>query len=80
MKTIKGVVLEPIRVNYIEYLKQPLGTRREYGEIYNNKWIVIFDDSHIAPHPHRHYTFAEFVNMYDTNTEFRERFTIEEVE
>jgi hypothetical protein len=66
---------EKLRLGYEEYLKLPKaecsGVNRE-SELYTNRWYIMMGRSIVDPHPHRHYTFLEFVywcgkdeNLYD---------------
>lgn len=54
---------EKLDAAYQEYLKLPLATFNDIheNEIYNNGWYQVTGRRIIAPHPHRHYTFLEFV-------------------
>jgi hypothetical protein len=53
---------EKLKLAYEEYLKLPKPTiENRNAELYANGWCVMTGRSIIAPHPHRHYTFTEFV-------------------
>lgn len=55
---------EKLKRGYEEYLKLPKaecsGANRE-AELYTNRWYIMMGRSIVHPHPHRHYTFLEFV-------------------
>jgi hypothetical protein len=55
---------EKLKLGYEEYLKLPKaecsGVNRE-TELYTNRWYIMMGRSIVHPHPHRHYTFLEFV-------------------
>ena len=40
-------------------------------DIYNKGWCVWTGRSCISPHPHRHYTFNEFKEEYEKNSELQ---------
>jgi hypothetical protein len=55
---------EKLKLGYEEYLKLPKaecsGVNRE-AELYSNRWCILMGRACVHPHPHRHYTFLEFV-------------------
>lgn len=51
---------------YQLYLSIPLEERGNRSRIYPD-YVVITGRSIIHPHPHRHYTFDEFVDKFDDN-------------
>lgn len=52
---------EKFKAGYEEYLKLPKAGPRTNSELYSNNWCILNGRSIIHPHPHRHYTFIEFV-------------------
>jgi len=55
---------EKLKKGYEEYLKLPkaeINGVNKKAEIYVNNWCVLTGRSMVYPHPHRHYTFLEFV-------------------
>ncbi len=55
---------ETLKLGYEEYLKLPKAEYRGVNrdtELYTNQWCVMMGRSIVHPHPHRHYTFLEFV-------------------
>lgn len=54
---------EKLKLGYEEYLKLPKAEGSGYreAELYTNRWYVMMGRSIVDPHPHRHYTFLEFV-------------------
>lgn len=68
---------EKLQIGYHEYLKLPKaevsGINRN-TELYSNNWCKIEGRACIHPHPHRHYTFLEFVFYCGNNEKLYERF------
>ncbi len=52
---------QKLKNGYDEYLKLPKAGRNINSELYNNQWCFLTGMSIISPHPHRHFTFLEFV-------------------
>jgi hypothetical protein len=54
---------QKLKMGYKEYLTLPKATIQDHrkNEIYTNGWYIMTGRSMISPHPHRHYTFLEFV-------------------
>jgi len=53
-----------LKLAYDEYLKLPKATvsgENRTAELYLKHWCVNEGRSIVHPHPHRHYTFLEFV-------------------
>ncbi len=71
---------EKLQSGYEEYLKLPKFTRelkilnRVNDDIYSNHWCIITGRSIISPHPHRHYTFIEFVYWCGKNEKLYNKF------
>lgn len=61
---------------YKEYLKMPKASFRNESEMYDREWCVIMGRSIVHPHPHRHYTYEEFLNKVALDDEFCARFGI----
>lgn len=61
---------------FVEYLKLPKATILSFptNEMYTNKWFVQTGKSIVAPTPHRHFNFDEFVQYCQSNQDFKERF------
>lgn len=57
--------MEELKALYEKYLQFPLATVTTPSVIYDRGHVVIEGLSFIHPHPHRHYTFEEFVNAYN---------------
>lgn len=57
---MKNEFEEKLKLGYEEYLKLPKSGFSE-TELYANGWYIMTGMSIIHPHPHRHYTFLEFV-------------------
>jgi len=70
MKTFE----ENLKYGYEEYLKLPKAKRNKDTDIYLNKWCVITGKSIIPPHPHRHFTFLEFVYFCGQDASLWNRF------
>jgi hypothetical protein len=61
---------------YKEYLKIPKATVGNHnGTIYEKNWCVWTGRSCVSPHPHRHYTFEEFIDKLETDDDFTKYFT-----
>lgn len=54
-----------------KYNAMPLQTRRVVSEIYDKGYVIQTGMSIIAPHPHRHYDFDEFVEKYEGSDDFK---------
>ncbi len=52
------------------YLQQPLANRIKSSMLYDKGFVALTGRAIISPHPHRHYTFEEFVNEYNENKRF----------
>ena len=54
---------ERFKSGYEEYLKLPKEDRMENrnSDLYTNGWCVLTGRAIIHPHPHRHFSFLEFV-------------------
>ena len=63
-----------INEGYLEYLKLPLATAAEETEIYAKDWCVLTGLAYCMPHPHRHYTLAEFAYKCCAVEELYKRF------
>lgn len=57
---------------YEYYLSIPLWTSWNRTWIYP-KYVVITGKAFSVPHPHRHYTFEEFIDKLDSDPEFKKR-------
>lgn len=68
---------EKLKIGHNEYLKLPKaecsGVNRE-SELYSNHWCVITGRAIIHPHPHRYYTFVEFVYWCGKDQTLYDRF------
>lgn len=68
---------EKLQIGYKEYLKLPKaessGINRN-TELYSNNWCKFEGRACIHPHPHRHYTFLEFIFYCGNNEDLYERF------
>lgn len=65
-----------LKLGYEEYIEMPKG-KVGFGvpeTIYSNGWCVIIGKSFISPHPHRHYTFEEFVEKSSVDIKLCDRF------
>lgn len=56
------------------YRKQPLayGIYRRKSILYSKGWVVQIGMACMPPHPHRYYTFGEFVKKLENDKEFLE--------
>lgn len=61
---------------YSEYKLFPLPNVSNHtsNELLQNNWCIRIGLSIIAPHPHRYYTFEEFVNKIENDNSFAQRF------
>ena len=60
-----------------EYLKINLAEsfgENHTSEIYSNGWVYLTGLSCQHPHPHRHFTFEEFVERCQKDENFNKRF------
>lgn len=73
---MKNKFEEKLKLGYEEYLKLPKSDRgfNRDSELYKNKWCIILGRSIIHPHPHRHYTFLEFVYWCGKDETLHDRF------
>ena len=55
---------------YEYYLSIPLARPGERTRIYS-KYVAIIGRAFCHPHPHRHYTFSEFVDKLNADPEFK---------
>lgn len=54
---------EKLQAGYDEYLELPkadMGRNRD-AELYSNGWCILTGMACMHPHPHRHYSFTEFI-------------------
>lgn len=68
---------EKLKTGYQEYLKLPKATcsgKNSNAELYSKNWCKIEGRVCIHPHPHRYYTFLEFVFYCGRDEELYERF------
>lgn len=68
---------ENLQKGYDEYLKLPQATmsgENRNAELYTKQWCCIIGRSFAHPHPHRHFTFLEFVYYCGKNQELYDRF------
>ena len=68
---------EKLKLGYEEYLKLPKcsGVNRE-AELYTKEWCLLTGLSCVHPHPHRHYTFLEFVYYCGKDETLFDRFLL----
>lgn len=60
---------------YAEYLKVPkASSHRHDGTIYRQGWCVEIGKACRSPHPHRHFTFDEFIEQVMSDDEFKNEF------
>lgn len=57
---------------YEYYLSIPKWSRRTQSWIYPD-YVVLTGRACIAPHPHRHYTFEEFIDKLCSDPEFKKK-------
>ena len=65
-----------MKESYEEYLKLPIGNIHNFrdNELLKNNWMVYTGRSFAPPHPHRHFTFEEFVERCNKDEIFHKRF------
>jgi hypothetical protein len=76
---MKNILEESLKNGYDEYLKLPtakLDGVNRHAELYENKWCILKGRSFAYPHPHRHYTFLEFVYMCGKKEDLHKRFIL----
>lgn len=56
---------------YEKYLLLPLATVIKPSVLYDRHYIVQTGMSILPPDPHRHYTFDEFVEKYESDDKFK---------
>jgi hypothetical protein len=63
---------------YKEYRLSPLPniSNHHNNELLNNGWCVQIGMSIMAPHPHRHYNFDEFMKKLKEDKKFADRFIL----
>jgi hypothetical protein len=52
---------DKLKAGYESYLALPKEKRGLHSEMYSNGWCILTGRAIVSPHPHRHYTFLEFV-------------------
>jgi len=57
---------------YEKYVKLPLANVVKPSAIYDRAYVVFTGLSIISPHPHRHFTYDEFLKKYEADQTFRE--------
>lgn len=62
---------EIIKIGYETYLKMALGSE---SKLYEKGWVTLTGRSVAPPHPHRHYTYEEFMNKMMADQEFCDEF------
>ena len=55
---------------YLSINLRPLYGLKRWSRLYP-KYVVITGRAFVAPHPHRHYTFEEFVDKLEEDPDFR---------
>lgn len=65
-------------IGYLQYLNFPKWNRMNAENIYNHDWYIQTGMSIKSPHPHRHYTFKEFILQCDKKQDLYDKFVIYE--
>lgn len=55
---------------YLSINLRPLYGLKRWSRLYP-KYVVITGRAFVAPHPHRHYTFEEFVDKLEEDPDFK---------
>lgn len=63
--------MEELRALYEKYLQHPVATITTPSAIYDRGYVVLTGMSFVPPHPHRHFTFEEFVDEFNKDQRFK---------
>lgn len=65
---------------YQFYLSKPLATSDNLTDLYLRKYCIRTGRAFSAPHPHRHYSFEEFIDKLYTDPKFKEFLCLKKTE